>query len=140
MSDTSSNESPIKWDAHSKIQNNNASKQKLRRQNSLLIKGIQGLQVKSNANLKEELKKASTLSVKSSGGHLVGNVLQSKIDELKDQLDSSKLFTNMVVHDMRNPTGAIEFGIKQSLENIEAHRKDLMHVKGIIQRYDQEGN
>ena len=26
---------------------------------------------------------------------------------------------NMVIHDMRNPTGAIEFGVKQSIDNLQ---------------------
>jgi hypothetical protein len=32
---------------------------------------------------------------------------------------------NMVIHDMRNPTGAIEFGMEQSLENLKKHFEKL---------------
>ena len=46
-------------------------------------------------------------------------MLQQRIDELLVQINTNRIFMNMVIHDMRNPTGAIEFGVKQSIDNLE---------------------
>jgi len=45
-------------------------------------------------------------------------MLQQKIDELLAQINTNRIFMNMVIHDMRNPTGAIEFGVRQSIDNL----------------------
>jgi|LauGreDrversion4_2_1035121.scaffolds.fasta_scaffold968966_1 hypothetical protein len=34
---------------------------------------------------------------------------------------NSKLFLNMVIHDMRNPTNSIEFALKQSLKLLQSY-------------------
>ena len=49
---------------------------------------------------------------------LKNSMLQEKIEELLVQITTNKLFMNMVIHDMRNPTGAIEFGVMQSIDNL----------------------
>ena len=38
------------------------------------------------------------------------------VDSLKSQLKANKIFLNMVIHDMRNPTNSIEFGIRQIMD------------------------
>ena len=35
---------------------------------------------------------------------------------MKNELEKSKIFMNMVIHDMRNPTSSIKAGLKLSLE------------------------
>ena len=35
--------------------------------------------------------------------------LKNKVSSLEKNLENNKLFLNMVVHDMRNPTNQIEF-------------------------------
>ena len=35
--------------------------------------------------------------------------LKLKIEELENKIENNKLFLNMVVHDMRNPTSQIEY-------------------------------
>ena len=41
---------------------------------------------------------------------------KDKTVQLETNLENNKIFLNMVVHDMRNPTSQIEFTLKQSLE------------------------
>ena len=41
--------------------------------------------------------------------------MQEKISSLGKQLDSNKIFLNMVIHDMRNPTSSIKEGLKLAL-------------------------
>jgi hypothetical protein len=38
----------------------------------------------------------------------------NKIEEMKENLEGQQRFINMVVHDMRNPTEAINNGLKQA--------------------------
>jgi len=41
--------------------------------------------------------------------------LEKENEDLKNQLYNSKLFTNMVIHEMRNPTSAIKEGMKEAI-------------------------
>jgi hypothetical protein len=41
---------------------------------------------------------------------------RKKIKKLEKQLNNTKIFLNMVIHDMRNPTNSIEFAIKQIIQ------------------------
>jgi hypothetical protein len=38
-------------------------------------------------------------------------VLQRKVEQLGSEINTNRIFMNMVIHDMRNPTGSIEFGL-----------------------------
>ena len=40
---------------------------------------------------------------------------------------------NMVIHDMRNPTGSIEFGMQQSLDNLEQYLLRFQALKEVFQ-------
>jgi hypothetical protein len=42
--------------------------------------------------------------------------LKKKIVQMQNDLNGNKVFLNMVVHDMRNPTNQIEFLITQTLK------------------------
>ena len=44
---------------------------------------------------------------------------EKKIQALQQQMNSSKIFMNMLVHDMRNPASSIEFGIQESLDHLQ---------------------
>jgi len=45
-------------------------------------------------------------------GYNITEVYRKKIKKLEKQLNNTKIFLNMVIHDMRNPTNSIEFAIK----------------------------
>lgn len=48
-------------------------------------------------------------------GELI-TLLKNKIKELKKKLMSTKIFLNMVIHEMRNPAISIELALKEALE------------------------
>ena len=56
-------------------------------------------------------------------------MLQQKIDELLAQINTNRIFMNMVIHDMRNPTGAIEFGLRQSIDTLQQWQDNLKMVE-----------
>lgn len=47
--------------------------------------------------------------------------------QLKKTLTSTKIFLNMVIHDLRNPTSQIKFAIDQALSSVD--RVDLKTEK-----------
>ena len=49
--------------------------------------------------------------------------LLAEYDKLKDQLHNCKLFTNMVIHDMRSPTNSIKEGMSQAIANLQQAAK-----------------
>jgi hypothetical protein len=51
--------------------------------------------------------------------------LKEKTSLLETSLENNKIFLNMVVHDMRNPTSQIEFTLQQSLEHLANLKKKL---------------
>jgi len=42
-----------------------------------------------------------------------------KIEWLEIKLKNTKIFLNMVIHDMRNPTTSIEFAVKEVIKIVE---------------------
>ena len=42
-----------------------------------------------------------------------------KIEQLEIKLKNTKIFLNMVIHDMRNPTTSIEFAVKEVIKLLE---------------------
>ena len=42
-----------------------------------------------------------------------------KIEQLEIKLKNTKIFLNMVIHDMRNPTTSIEFAVKEVIKMLE---------------------
>lgn len=38
----------------------------------------------------------------------------AQIEKLKNQLNTNKMFLNMVIHDLRNPTSCVKNGLKQT--------------------------
>jgi hypothetical protein len=45
---------------------------------------------------------------------------RKKIKKLEKQLVNTKIFLNMVIHDMRNPTNSIEYAIKEVIRVINS--------------------
>lgn len=46
-----------------------------------------------------------------------------KIEQLEIKLKNTKIFLNMVIHDMRNPTTSIEFAVKEVIKMLERQIK-----------------
>ena len=58
---------------------------------------------------------------------------KNKKIELENNLENNKVFLNMVVHDMRNPTNQIEYILNQSIEQL----KDLKnHLNSIDESFN----
>ena len=58
---------------------------------------------------------------------------KNKKIELENNLENNKVFLNMVVHDMRNPTNQIEYILNQSIEQL----KDLKnHFNSIDESFN----
>ena len=58
---------------------------------------------------------------------------KNKKIELENNLENNKVFLNMLVHDMRNPTNQIEYILNQSIEQL----KDLKnHFNSIDESFN----
>ena len=66
------------------------------------------------------------------GEEITKDWYKSKLSKLKTQLNNTKIFLNMVIHDMRNPTNSIEFAIKEIMKimKIEVNGKMKNHTTG----------
>jgi hypothetical protein len=64
-------------------------------------------------------------------------VFQKKLEELREQINTNKIFMNMVIHDMRNPTGSIEFGVQRSIDLLQMFAKKLKSLKKISQKFEE---
>ena len=53
-----------------------------------------------------------------------------EIKVLNAQLYKSKLFLNMVIHDMRNPTVSIKFGLEMAISELQQIK--LFHVNQTV--------
>ena len=47
---------------------------------------------------------------------------KENMESLKKQLVNNRRFLHMVIHDMRNPTNSIQFGLEQSISNYQKHK------------------
>lgn len=54
-------------------------------------------------------------SLRYSQDNLYKEVFINKIEKLQSKLKNNKIFMNMVIHDMRNPTTAIQFGVTETI-------------------------
>jgi hypothetical protein len=55
-----------------------------------------------------------------------------KVESLETKLKNTKIFLNMVIHDMRNPTASIEFAVKEVLNMLEVQRRTSKFSCGLI--------
>ena len=51
--------------------------------------------------------------------------MKQKTSLLETNLENNKVFLNMVVHDMRNPTNQIDYTLQQSLDQLLKLKKHL---------------
>ncbi len=66
--------------------------------------------------------------------------LKQKSQLLENNLVNNKLFLNMVVHDMRNPTNQIEFTVQQSLEQLDKLKEELDGLDKYLFDLDSQNN
>ena len=59
---------------------------------------------------------------------------------LETNLENNKIFLNMVVHDMRNPTNQIDFTLQQSLEQLTILKKELESLDLSLKNLDSKAN
>ena len=59
---------------------------------------------------------------------------------LEKNLENNKIFLNMVVHDMRNPTNQIDFTLQQSLEQLTILKKELESLDLSLKNLDSKAN
>ena len=48
---------------------------------------------------------------------------------MQQQITSNRVFLDMVVHDMRNPTSSIEFGLKETLKALDKYFDTFKDLK-----------
>ena len=53
---------------------------------------------------------------------------KEKTKQLEQSLENNKIFLNMVVHDMRNPTNQIEYLLQQSLQELNGFKNQLLEI------------
>lgn len=54
---------------------------------------------------------------------------------LKQLLENNKIFLNMVIHDMKNPTNQIKFAIDQALLSIDKIDKKTQNLENTYSKY-----
>lgn len=75
------------------------------------------------------------------GINVIGAARVGQIEDLTLQLRQSKMFLNMVIHDMRNPTVSIKLGLQASiaaLRSIGVIFKDQLLFSDKIKLVDDE--
>jgi len=65
---------------------------------------------------------------------------KEKSSMLETNLENNKIFLNMVVHDMRNPTNQIDFTLQQSLEQLTILKKELESLDFSLKNLDSKVN
>ena len=51
------------------------------------------------------------------------------VEKLKSQLKNNKTYMNMAVHDLRNPTNAITFGVNETLQMLKNQKKKIKSIR-----------
>lgn len=74
------------------------------------------------------IKSQSFQSWKIQRSQLSLNFYREQYLSIKESLEQNKLFINMVVHDLRNPSNMIKFALKQVLDNSEQIKKVTKEV------------
>jgi len=54
--------------------------------------------------------------------------IKEKYAQLLNSLENNKLFLNMAVHDMRNPTNQIEYVLKESLQKLYTLKNNIEEI------------
>ena len=56
-------------------------------------------------------------------------ILEKKMEMIKQQLNSNKIFLNMVIHDMRNPSSSIIFAVGELQKILGSHFQKIKVLK-----------
>ena len=54
---------------------------------------------------------------------------KEKATKVEKNLDNTKIFLNMVIHDLRNPTNQVEYLVNQSLQKLKDIQKSYHKKK-----------
>jgi hypothetical protein len=57
---------------------------------------------------------------------------------LETNLENNKIFLNMIVHDMRNPTNQIDFTLNQSLQKLTILKEELKKLDRSLNKLDSK--
>jgi ribosomal protein L30E len=57
------------------------------------------------------------------------NIHYEKVAKLQAKLKNNKTFMNMAVHDMRNPTNAIIFGVNETIQMLKNQKKKIDSIR-----------
>ena len=71
-------------------------------------------------------------SPKLSIGHVseLSQVLMTKkACHLAKEIEAQRIFMNMIIHDMRNPTSSIEFALQEGLKLLKAHFEEFFEIR-----------
>ncbi len=55
--------------------------------------------------------------------------MANQLKTLQEKLDSSKIFTNMIIHDIRSPNSSIKFVMSELIQMFKTERKKVMYMK-----------
>ena len=61
-------------------------------------------------------------------------LLEKKMELIRSQLYSNKIFLNMVIHDMRNPSSGISFAVKELQMILKSHFEKINALKKALQK------
>ena len=76
-------------------------------------------------SLSKEMRNGSAVSQKSNQAgsspfdRISKTIHDEKVAKMQAQLKNNKTYMNMAVHDMRNPTNAITFGVNETLQMLK---------------------
>ena len=52
------------------------------------------------------------------------NYFKEKAEKLERNLENTKIFLNMVIHDLRSPTTQVQYQVKEALDNLKSIVQD----------------
>jgi hypothetical protein len=55
--------------------------------------------------------------------------MANQLKTLQEKLDSSKIFTNMIIHDIRSPNSSIKFVMSELIQMFKTERKKDMYME-----------
>ena len=55
--------------------------------------------------------------------------MANQLKTLQEKLDSSKIFTNMIIHDIRSPNSSIKFVMSELIQMFKTERKKVMYME-----------
>lgn len=93
---------------------------------------------RGNAQLNDSIIPSKTDNSKPSSSEFQNLLLLKKLNHLNKEINTNRIFMNMVIHDMRNPTTSIEFGVDESLKQLQQHLQLFNQLKEKIMRISSD--